>query len=293
MSTPAPSLPVLPQRRVTSHKGEYGRALLVGGSRGMSGAIGLAGLAALRSGAGLVTLAVPDVCLDTVASYEPSYMTLALESDAGGRIAGASKGAIQHEAGQASCCACGPGIGRSPQLNELVGLMYESLRQPVVVDADGLNALASDASCLPRPGGPRILTPHPGEFRRLVGNERLSPEACRTRAVELAGQCGVTVVLKGHRTLVTDGQQVLENSTGNPGMATGGSGDVLTGVITALVGQGLSPLEAAHLGVYVHGLAGDLAAGQLGQTSLVASDLVRWLPAAFLKIDTQSESEPP
>ena len=279
------SLPQLPKRRAESHKGDYGRALLIGGSLGMSGAIGLAGMAALRSGAGLVKLAVPDVCLATVASYEPSYMTLALASDEAGRIAAAARSVIAPVLGEATCCGCGPGLGRSAELDDLVWWLYESIEQPIVLDADGLNALAADRSRLRHPGGPRILTPHPGEFRRLVGTDRLTVQASREKAVELAEACGVIVVLKGHRTLVTDGQRIVENSTGNPGMATGGAGDVLTGIITALVCQGLAPCDAACLGVHVHGLAGDLAAERLGETSLTASDLVGELPKVFQQLN--------
>ncbi len=277
-------LPRLPKRRPESHKGDFGRALLIGGSRGMTGAISLAGMATLRSGAGLVTLATPDVCLDTVASYQPSYMTVPLASDAEGRIAAAACGTIEERAAAADCVALGPGIGRSDELVELVGRMYASLDRPMVVDADGLNALAGRGSVLADPGGPRILTPHLGEFRRLTGGAKLSAEEMAARAVELAGVHGVVIVLKGHRTLVTDGGRSYRNTTGNPGMATGGSGDVLTGVITALVCQGLSPFNAAVLGVYLHGLSGDLAAAELGEVSLIAGDLVRYLPAAFRSI---------
>jgi ADP-dependent NAD(P)H-hydrate dehydratase len=280
---PAPPLPRLKPRRLESHKGDFGRCLLIGGSRGMSGAIGLAGLAALRSGAGLVQLAVPDACLDVVAGFEPAYMTAPLPCDADGCIVRAAEETIAELAQVATCLACGPGLSRSQELDALVGWLYQAVDRPVVFDADALNALAAEPGRLTTPGGPRILTPHPGEFRRLIGDPHthLPPPALRDRALELARRTGAIVVLKGHRTLVTDGQQVAINTTGNPGMATGGSGDVLTGVVTALVGQGLTPFEAAYLGVYVHGLAGDLAAGQLGQVSLIASDLVRFLPAAF------------
>jgi NAD(P)H-hydrate epimerase len=257
----------------------------------MSGAIGLVGMSTLRSGAGLVKLAVPKECLDTVASLEPSYMTLALPSDVEGRISTAARAALEQAVGAAACCACGPGLGRSADLDQLVGWLYSSVPQPVVVDADGLNALATDPSRLGRPGGPRILTPHPGEFRRLLGGRPLRGDAARQEAIELARSCGVVVVLKGHRSLITDGQRVVENSTGNPGMATGGSGDVLTGVITGLVCQGLAPFEAAQLGVYVHGMAGDLAVARLGEVSLTARDLVDWLAPAFQQLETSSERD--
>lgn len=286
MTLPTLPLAQLPARKPESHKGDFGRALLIGGSRGMSGAIGLAGIAALRGGAGLVTLAVPDVCLDVVASFEPSYMTTPLPSDEAGRIALAAKDVIPQLSAGATCLACGPGLGRSDELTKLVGGLYETAAQPIVFDADALNALSSRAAGLSSPGGPRILTPHPGEFRRLIGDEtnESSIESLRDRAIQVAGDCGMAMVLKGHRTLITDGDRVTYNTTGNPGMATGGSGDVLTGLITALVCQGLPSFEAAQLGVHIHGLAGDLAAEKLGQTSMIASDLADYLPEAFRRL---------
>jgi len=286
MTLPTLPLPQLPARRPESHKGDFGRALLVGGSRGMSGAIALAGMAALRGGAGLVRLAVPDTCLDVVASFEPSYMTAPLACDEASRIVLAAKEAIIELSEDATCLACGPGLGRSDELTELVGWLYENVTQPVVFDADALNALSSRTDGLASGGGPRVLTPHPGEFRRLVGDHtsRLSIESLRERAAELAEEYGLVLVLKGHRTLITDGTRITYNVTGNPGMASGGSGDVLTGLIAALVCQGLPVFEAAQLGVHVHGLAGDLAASCLGHTSLIASDLVNHLPQAFQRL---------
>ena len=151
----------------------------------------------------------------------------------------------------------------------------------MVIDADGLNALAESPGILAKGGGPRVLTPHPGEFRRLVGQAAADREQQELMAVQLAANSGVVIVLKGHRTLITDGKTRLHNSTGNPGMASGGSGDVLTGIITALICQSMAPLEAAQLGVHLHGLAGDLAAAELGQESMIASDLVGFLTSAF------------
>jgi ADP-dependent NAD(P)H-hydrate dehydratase len=274
-------LPQLPERAVDAHKGHFGLALLVGGSRGMAGAMGLAGMAALRGGAGLVRLAVPDVCLDTIAGFEPSYMTSPLPSDPAGRIAFRARRRIVELAEAATVVACGPGMGRSLGLDALVSSLYANLPQPMVVDADGLNALAARPDILPKPGGPRILTPHPGEFARLLGTDRVSPNKREAEAVKLAARLGVVIVVKGHQTCITESKKRSINTTGNPGMATGGSGDVLTGLITALACQGLSPFDAARLGVYLHGLAGDLAAAELGQQSLIASDLVRFLPQAF------------
>ena len=277
-------LPRLAPRASESHKGTFGTAFLIGGSVGMSGAIILAGRAALRGGAGLVRLGIPRACLQVVAAGEPSYLTVPLPDTSGGRIGYRAKTKIERELQGATAVAVGPGIGRSAGVEALVWWLYQDCPRPLVVDADGLNALAARRKAVgkfPLPAGPRILTPHPGEFDRLVAVGKLSPEDRRRRAPELAREAGAVLVLKGHRTLVTDGERVNTNPTGNPGMATGGSGDVLTGLITALLCQGLGAFEAAVLGVYLHGLAGDLAAAQLGQESLIASDLVDFLPQAF------------
>lgn len=277
-------LPRLAPRAPDSHKGTFGRVLLVGGSEGMTGAIALSGMAALRSGAGLVQLAVPRTSQAIVAALEPSYMTVALAADDEGRLADSARTRRQLSelAQPTTACAVGPGLDRSPGLSELVGWLYATLAKPLVCDADALNALAERRSRLPQHVAPRILTPHPGEFVRLIGgNERLDPSARVEQATQFARDTETIVVLKGHQTCVTDGRRYWLNSTGNPGMATGGTGDVLTGVITALVGQGLEPYDAARLGVFVHGLAGDLAVETLGQVSLIAHDLIGHLPRAF------------
>lgn len=286
------ALPLLPERPEDSHKGNFGLAVIVGGSRGMSGAVAMAGMAALRGGAGLVRLAVPDVCLGIVARFEPSYMTVPLPSDRAGRISLDARERIVEAASAATVLACGPGMGRSLGLDVLVSWLYVHHAGPMVVDADGLNALSARREVFERPGGPRVLTPHPGEFARLLGAGRAPADERQAAAVELAARSGVVVVLKGHRTLVTDGRTQTINQTGNPGMATGGSGDVLTGLITALACQGLSLLDAARLGAYLHGLAGDLAAVELGQESLIASDLIRFLPQAFRRYHEQTPSLP-
>lgn len=275
-------LPTLRPRESDSHKGDFGRALLVGGSRGMSGAISLSGQAALRSGAGLVTLAVPRSVLDVVASIEPSYMTTALADD-DDHIAQAATETIVGLAQNATALALGPGLGRRANLTELVVDLFKKINKPMVVDADALFAISEQKETLTKPGGPRILTPHPGEFARITGS---LPEGQSriTAAAELAAKDPggtAVVVLKGHNTVITDGTRYSLNQTGNPGMATGGSGDVLTGIIAALLCQGLEPFDAARLGVHVHGLAGDLAADELGQVSMIASDLIHFLPKAF------------
>jgi ADP-dependent NAD(P)H-hydrate dehydratase len=277
-STP---LPQLAPRVPTSHKGDYGRALLVGGSRGMSGAISLAGMAALRGGAGLVT---PRTIQDVVAGFNPCYMTRSLADD-GERFAPSEVDEVLAMAANMTALALGPGLGRSEGVTQFVARLYHAVRQPMVVDADALFALAERKELISQAAGPRILTPHPGEFARLTGVTPTTDDAARASAAgELAsagGESGVIVVLKGHRTVVTDGKRLAFNTTGNPGMATGGTGDVLTGLITALVCQGLAPFEAARLGVHLHGLAGDLASEKLGQVSLTAADLIDYLPAAI------------
>jgi ADP-dependent NAD(P)H-hydrate dehydratase len=285
------TLPRLSPRASDAHKGDFGRALLIGGSRGMAGAIALAGMSCLKSGAGQVRLAMPDRILETVAAFEPSYETIPLPCDRAGRIKLRSPRKLADFLAAATCVACGPGLKQSKRLQSFVRSLYESLPQPMVIDADGLNALAAADEPLDNPGGPRILTPHPREFARLAktpDDVKLAREEQIQRAQEFAAAHQIVILLKGHRTIITDGKQTAENSTGNPGMATGGSGDVLTGIITALVCQGLSPFDAAVLGAHVHGVAGDLAAKELGQVSLIASDLLKYLPAAFQSLASSS-----
>ncbi|MBA3484078.1 MAG: NAD(P)H-hydrate dehydratase [Pirellulales bacterium] len=283
-------LPQLAPRRADSHKGDYGRVLVVGGSRGMAGAPALTGMAALRSGAGLVTVATPISVQAAVAAFSPCYMTLPLVEDDYGIADLANIVDLAAARERFDVWAIGPGLGQTADVAELVAQLYRDVPRAMVVDADGLNALTStlkrNSQLLNNPAGPRILTPHPGEFARLAGVK--PADAAGERAEQAAELChrdgsGKTVVvLKGHQTVVCDGKQFAVNSTGNPGMATGGTGDCLTGVIAALAGQQLDAWSAARLGVYVHGLAGDLAAGELGEVSLVASDLIEYLPQAFL-----------
>lgn len=279
-------IPNLKRRDANTHKGTFGRALIVGGSRGMAGAVALAGMAATKSGAGLTTLAVPDCCLETVAGFDPTYMTVPLANDERGRLHGKALPNLVELMGNATSIGLGPGLSASPYVCDLVLDLYLGFSGPMVVDADGLNALATATDMLKAAAGPRILTPHIGEFRRLMGTETgmLTPEECRERVQEFAAENKVIVVLKGHRSIVTDGSTQYENQTGNPGMASGGSGDVLTGVITALLGQDLTPIEAAVLGVHVHGLAGDLARDAIGEISMTASDTKDYLAAAFRKL---------
>ncbi len=283
MPQPGDPLPRLPRRATDSHKGSFGSALLIGGSQGMAGAISLSGMAALRTGAGLVRVATAAAVQPTVASFEPSYMTIALPDDADGRIASVARHSLEALLPHATVVACGPGLGRSDELIDLVAWLYQTLELPLVVDADALNALAQRQDVLEQPGGPRVLTPHPGEFARLEQIDKVPLDEREPLARRLAARAKAVVLLKGHRTVISDGQRVAINTTGNPGMATGGTGDVLTGVITALVAQQLDVFAAARLGAHVHGLAGDLAAESLGPVGIIARDLIAHLPRALAR----------
>ena len=274
------ALPLLPDRSREAHKGDLGRVLLIGGSLGMAGAISLSGLAALRAGSGLVKVAVPAAIQETVASFTPCYMTIA-NDDEHGMFSNQALDALQQAAAWADVIAIGPGLGRGTVQQTLLAHLFAETKQSLVIDADGLNALADSKTDLSRHSGPRILTPHPGEFNRLLGTTIDDRPLLERRAIEFAQSNQLIVVLKGHHTLITDGQQVDWNQTGNPGMATAGSGDVLTGIVASFVGQGLSPYAAARLAVHVHGLAGDLAANVVGQTSLISTDLLEFLSLAI------------
>ena len=299
------SLP--PRRNRLGHKGTYGTVLGIGGSRGMAGAVALAGRAALLTGAGLVRLAVPDPILETVAGYSPEPTTIPCPADEVGRFAFHALEPLLTHAEQCTVLFLGPGLGRSGELDQLVPQLLQRVSKPVVVDADALHALGN---CFPqRHGGMEarplgasvppsennndpsfrgqsvVLTPHAGEFARLRGVPTPSEDDHETRqsaAVEFARRLGVLLVLKGHETIITDGEQWAVNTTGNPGMATGGSGDVLTGMIAGLVAQNFSPIfEAVRLAVHLHGVAGDIAAETLGEESVTATAILDAIPAAF------------
>ena len=279
------TIPRLEPRAVDAHKGDFGKVCIIAGSCGMSGAAALAGRAALRAGAGLVRVATPKSVLPVVASIEPSFTTIALPEDSLGRISAKAINTILRAAGENDAVAFGPGIGVSGALRSVLQALLEQDRLRLVIDADGLNNLAGIKNWSAKLKAELVLTPHPGEMKRLwsgLFREPLPAER-QGQAVKLAQQTKTVVALKGAGTVVSDGQKVYINKTGNPGMATAGSGDVLTGVITALIGQGLSDFDAAVLGVYTHGLAGDIAAETLGQVSLMATDMIELLPSAFLR----------
>jgi NAD(P)H-hydrate epimerase len=279
---PTTPLPSLPPRRLDSHKGDFGRVLVVAGSRGLSGAAILCASAALRGGAGLVRLAVPEGITSIVATANPCYMTAPLPQDSEGRLDARAEPQLLALMRSNDVVAIGPGLGLSSGTTTLVSAVVHNVAGPLVLDADALNSLAGLTADLRTRTTPAVLTPHPGEFARLLGGAAADVQARRQElAVRFANDHKVILVLKGYGTIVTDGQQVYVNSTGNPGMATGGSGDVLTGLIAALLGQGLKPFAAAQLGVYLHGLAGDLARDKVGEMALIATDILEYLPSAF------------
>jgi NAD(P)H-hydrate epimerase len=273
----------LPIRADTAHKGDVGRVLVIGGSDTMPGAIGLTAMAVLRTGSGLVIAVTPRDVQLTVASFSPCLMTVGTSCQRG-MFSDEALTEILERCKWADVAAIGPGMGRSIAGQKIVRRLYEDLPQPLVVDADGLNNLVDAAVDLSQHRGPRILTPHPGEFQRMTGVKVTDREVLEARATELAQQSGTTIVLKGHGTLVTDGPQSHRNQTGNSGMATAGSGDVLTGMIASLIGQGMQPFNAAQAACHLHGLAGDIAAGAFGRASLIATDLIDSIASAFQSV---------
>lgn len=280
------TIPKLKPRANDAHKGDFGRVCIVAGSFGMSGAAALAGRSALRSGSGLVRVAVPKSILPIVAAIEPSFTTILLAEDSTGKIAAGAVNTILKAAGENDCMAIGPGVGVSTALRSIIEALLKQENLRLIIDADGLNNLSMIKNWPDILKASVIITPHPGEMKRLWDGlfRKPMPKDRKDLAVEFAEKANVTVVLKGTGTVVSDGENVYVNKTGNPGMATAGAGDVLTGIITALAGQGLSNFDAACLGVYVHGLAGDLAAEKLGQVSLIATDIIDFLGDAFKKL---------
>ncbi|MHC4069299.1 MAG: NAD(P)H-hydrate dehydratase [Planctomycetota bacterium] len=279
------NIPRLKPRAADAHKGDFGKVVIIAGSIGMSGAAALAGRSALRAGAGLVRVAVPKSVLPIVTSIEPSFTTVPLAEDGTGRISVKATNAILDIAGENDVLAFGPGVGTSGELRSVLESLIGQEKLRLLIDADGLNNLSGIKNWPDKVKADLILTPHPGEMKRLWAGLFREPLASERgeQAAQLAKRSGTIVTLKGAGTVVTDGEKVYVNKTGNPGMATAGSGDVLTGVITALAGQGLSNFDAAVLGCYIHGLAGDIAAEKTGQISLIATDIIDVLPDAFLK----------
>jgi NAD(P)H-hydrate epimerase len=271
-------------RAADSHKGDYGRVLLVCGSRGKTGAAHLAAVGALRSGAGLVTVATPASCQPIVAAMGPEYMTEALREGDDGIDAGE----VDHLIDIArDVIAIGPGLGQSSSTQEFIRQLVDRATAPLIIDADGLNAFVADPDRLTgREGRDVIVTPHPGEMARLIGMTTDEVQASRLEiARNFAVAHHVYVVLKGHRTLVaTPDEKVFINPTGNPGMATGGTGDVLTGMIAAWLAQLLDAEAACKLAVYLHGMAGDLAEADEGEVAMTSADLAAHIGDAILEL---------
>jgi NAD(P)H-hydrate epimerase len=258
----------------------------------MAGAAALCGAAALRSGAGLVRIASPAEVQPVVAGFEPSYMTYPLPGNADGFIElEPARPHLERLIAPADVVAIGPGLGQSEGIRGLLRFLVTGTDRPLVIDADGLNALVGQTDLLAGLERPVIVTPHPGEFARLAGTDIASVQADRIgQAATLAAMAPpLVVVLKGAGTVVSDGHRYFVNTTGNPGMATGGTGDVLTGVIAALLAQKQPAFEAALLGVFVHGLAGDIARDHRGEIGMIAGDLVDALPDAFVHLMTDTD----
>ena len=265
---------LLPDRPVNSHKGDYGRILLLCGSRGYTGAAALAAMGALRSGAGLVYLAVPESIyeIEAVKLTEPVISPL---PDENGTFAVTAGKQVLSLLDNKDAVLIGPGIGQSEGSYAVVRTVLEAFSGTVVLDADGINVMNAHKDILRDRTSPTILTPHAGEFQRFGG---ILVEERAASAAAMARNLGVIVLLKGHETVITDGKRCYRNPTGNPGMATGGSGDVLAGIITSLLGQGIPPLEAAACGAWLHGAAGDICAKEIGQYGMLPSDMLRVLP---------------
>ncbi|MCX5674011.1 MAG: NAD(P)H-hydrate dehydratase [Planctomycetota bacterium] len=274
-------IPKPPVRPADAHKGTAGLVLIVAGSRGMAGAAALTGLAALRAGAGLVRIATPDRVLDTVAGLAPCCTTSPLPDDGAHLAREAAQVVLKLAEGQ-HAIAMGPGLGQTDGVAGVVQAVLAHAAIPVVLDADGLNVLGRHAHIAFKAArAPIIITPHPGEAARLLGVTTQEVQADREAAAARLAALGAVAVLKGRGTVVTDGNRLYVNTTGNPGMATGGAGDVLTGMLAALVAGGMKPFEAAVLAAWAHGRAGDLAAQRRGILGLTALDILDCVPQAL------------
>ncbi len=265
----------IPERKPDTHKGNYGKILLLCGSRGYTGAPVLAAMGALRCGTGLVYMAVPESIYSIVASklLEPVIFPV---RDENGCYSASSLDQIRDIMPKMDAVLIGPGIGQAAGSEEMTKMILTEAKIPVVLDADGINLMVRHKNILRDRKFPTILTPHDGEFQRMAGQ---APGKDRVSAAAmLAKDFGAIVLLKGHRTVITDGRSCFVNTTGNPGMATGGSGDVLSGIIVSLLGQGLGPIQAAACGAWLHGASGDICAEQIGQYGMLPQDMVNALP---------------
>ena len=266
-------LNLLPEREKTAHKGDFGKILLLCGSRGYTGAAYLAAMGALRSGAGLVFLGVPESIYDIEAVKLNEAVVFPLP-DESGKLSRNAIPEILERLPKMEAVLIGPGLGQSEDVFQVVKTVLECATCPVVLDADGINVMAGHKNVLRDRTAPTILTPHAGEFVRLGG----STGDRQAAAEEMARELGCILLLKGHHTVITDGCTTYINPTGNPGMAVGGSGDVLSGIIVSLLGQEIVPLEAAASGAWLHGAAGDICAEEIGQYGMLPTDMVNVLP---------------
>lgn len=278
---------MLPRRDKFSHKGTFGRIGIISGSLGMTGATYLSSMAALRTGSGLVYSIVPDSLKEVLSIKLTEAIIKPVEDRSTGHFTMDSFQQIIHIIEGMDAIAIGPGMGVDEERVELVRKILLEYKKPVILDADGINLISLDPTILMDRQGDTIITPHPGELSRLLGVSIGEIQKERVEYSKLtSNKYNVITVLKGANTLVTDGKEkVYKNNTGNPGMATAGSGDVLTGMITSFIGQGISPYEGAVLGVYCHGLAGDLASRDKGEYGMIARDILDNIPYSIKKLE--------
>ncbi len=294
---------LIPERQKYSHKGDYGHVLIIAGSKGKTGAAFMCAKACLRAGAGLVTIGVPGSLMDVFQSRVTEEMTLSLPDRGDGTLSSeASEKILEFLSNRADVLAIGPGISDTDNIKKLASTIVLNATVPMVIDADAINALSGTRNIFKKTKAPIILTPHPGEMARILegskglasgesprrqgfkGSREIEQDRINT-AIKFSKATGAYLVLKGVPTIVAEPEgSVFINPTGNPGMASAGVGDVLTGMIAAFLGQGLDPLETSILGVYMHGLAGDIAAGKKGEHSLIASDIIDSIPEAFISM---------
>ena len=267
-------LNILPDRKADAHKGDFGKILLLCGSRGYTGAAALSAMGALRSGAGLVYLGVSESIYAIEAAKLNEAIVFPLP-DEDGKLSINALPKILKILPDMDAVLFGPGWGQSEGTFLIAKEILEGYEKPVIVDADGINVLAKHMDIVRERKAPTILTPHPGEFARMGGDNSLDRQVA---AENFAGEYGCILLLKGKDTVITDGTQTYINPTGNPGMAVGGSGDVLAGIIVSLIGQGIVPLEAAACGAWLHGAAGDICAEEIGQYGMLPTDMVEVLP---------------
>lgn len=275
---------LLPKRKEDSHKGDYGRVGIIGGSRGMTGAPYLTTMAALRSGTGLVYTLIPKTLEDIMAIKLTEAIIVGVDDNKGDF----SKNSISELLDfikKLDGLAIGPGFGVSDDRLEIIEKIFESFQGPIVLDADGINCIAKKPDILLKRKGITVMTPHPGELANFLGNTVKEVQDNRIYYSKYVSQkYNIITILKGNNTIVAKGEQIFINSTGNPGMATGGSGDILTGMVISFICQGNSPFDSSVLGVFSHGLAGDMARDDKGDYGLIAMDILEYIPKALKKI---------